>query len=135
MKAIVVGCGRLGAILAWRMVEQGLEVVVLDPDPGAFHRLSDPARVRGIAGNGTHLQVLREAGAEECAVFAAVTNSNPINIAAALVARKHFKVPKVLVRVSDPERVGLYEQEGFHVVCPTDSAAKAALALVASEQV
>jgi trk system potassium uptake protein TrkA len=129
MRAIVVGCGRLGSALARRMAEDGHDVTVLDPNPAAFQRLAHHGGVRQIAGSGTHVHVLEEAGVSGCETFAAVTSSNPVNLAAGLIARKHFHVPKVIVRVSDPERVALYEREGLLVVCPTESAARRAIEL------
>ncbi len=123
MKVIIIGCGRVGAELAKGFAKANHEVVVIDLNPDAFDRLGNNFTGKTLLGSGSDLEVLEEAGVRECDALAAVTNSNPVNIAAALIAKKHFGVPKVIARISDPHRVALYESIGIHVICPTAVAA------------
>ncbi|MEW5958377.1 MAG: NAD-binding protein, partial [Chloroflexota bacterium] len=39
MNIIIIGCGRLGAELAFELYRQGHQVAVVDQDPAAFNNL------------------------------------------------------------------------------------------------
>ena len=41
MRIVVIGCGRVGALLANRLDKEGHRVTVLDRDQQAFRRLSE----------------------------------------------------------------------------------------------
>jgi trk system potassium uptake protein TrkA len=41
MKVMIIGCGRVGSVLANRLDEVGHQVVVLDRNQQAFRRLSE----------------------------------------------------------------------------------------------
>jgi trk system potassium uptake protein TrkA len=127
-RVIVVGCGRLGSVLAGRLGEAGREVVVIDREPDAFERL--PREFSGIPlpGDATEPSVLREAGVEGAACLLAVTEDDTVNLLVAEVARTIFQVPRVLVRVFDPARERVYRDAGLETVSPTELAAAAFLA-------
>ena len=67
MKAVVVGCGRLGAELAYRLYQRGHEVAVVDLDEKAFSRLPDDFEGRFSEGDALNRDVLRRAGIEKAA--------------------------------------------------------------------
>jgi trk system potassium uptake protein TrkA len=119
MKAVVMGCGRVGARVAGTLDHMGHRVTVIDTDSRAFRRL--PADFGGdtIIGTGIDEDVLRTAGIEDADVFIAVTNGDNRNIMAAQVARKIFRVPEVVVRIYDPAREDIYRRLGFNTICPT----------------
>lgn len=130
MRVIIIGCGRVGMELAKELDKAKHEVVVIDRNPDAFDRLGNNFTGKTLLGSGSDVEVLEEAGARQCDALAAVTDSNPVNIAAALIAKKHFGVPKVIARISDPRRVALYESVGIHVICPTAVAAAEAQRII-----
>ena len=63
MKTVIVGCGRVGSVLADAFDRAGHQVIILDLQTTAFDRL--PATFRGAAvrGDGTDEDTLRRAGA------------------------------------------------------------------------
>jgi trk system potassium uptake protein TrkA len=124
---VVVGCGRLGALLAGRLSEAGCGVVVVDRSETAFERLDREFSGTTLAGDATELAVLREAGMEAAQCVLASTEDDNVNLLVAEVARTYFRVPRVLVRVFDPWREALYEDGGLEAISPTRLAAAAFL--------
>ncbi len=119
MKAVIMGCGRVGARVAALLDNTGNTVTVVDTDSRAFRRL--PASFGGetIIGTGIDEDVLRRAGIETADAFIAVTNGDNRNIMAAQVARLIFSVPEVVCRIYDPVREDTYRRLGLSTVCPT----------------
>ena len=108
MKILIIGCGRQGAELAKNLCLDASEVTVVDNDPSAFGRLGPSFRGRIIQGDGLDRDVLVQAGIEMTDGVAAVTASDEINIVAARLARQVFRVPRVVARVHDPLKAGIY---------------------------
>lgn len=123
MYIIIVGCGRLGAQLATKLSEEGHDVAVVDRSSSNLARLSDEFNGATITGVGFDIEVLKSAGIERADGFAAVSDSDNMNIMAAQVAKTIFKVPMVIARVFDPVKGETYRALGLETVCPTTSAA------------
>ncbi|MBW3632084.1 MAG: TrkA family potassium uptake protein [Chloroflexi bacterium] len=119
MKAVIMGCGRVGARIAGLLDQSGNMVSVIDTDSRAFRRL--PAGFGGetVIGTGIDEDVLRRAGIEDADAFIAVTNGDNRNIMASQVARLIFEVPEVVCRIYDPVREDTYRRLGLTTVCPT----------------
>lgn len=116
MKIVVVGCGRVGTSLATALDQQGHEVVVIDKDPGAFHRLPNSWGGRTLTGFGFDRDLLIEAGADEADALAAVTSGDNSNILTARIARETYKIPNVVARIYDPRRAEIYQRLGIPTV-------------------
>lgn len=119
MNVIVVGCGRVGAELAYRLYQKGSQVVVLDIEPTAFNNLPPDFRGRTVEGEGLSEDVLHRAEIERADGLAAVTNSDPVNAVVAHVAHTVYHVPKVVVRNYDSRWESLHEIFGLPVVSST----------------
>lgn len=119
MKIVILGCGRVGALLATMMDRDGHAVSVIDQSSEAFQRL--PAEFRGNVhiGNGVDEDVLLRADIKEADAFIAVTNGDNRNIMASQIAREIFKVKKVVCRIYDPIREETYREMGLETYCPT----------------
>ena len=119
MNFLVVGCGRVGAELSYRLFKSGHQVVVVDSDRAAFNRLSPDFRGRTLEGEGLAENVLERAGIKDADGLAAVTNSDTLNAAVAHTARAIFKVPIVVVRNYDPALRPVIEAFGLQTVSST----------------
>lgn len=119
MYVIIAGCGRVGSELAKLLSQEGHNVVVIDRDRKSFARLGQTFNGVTLVGNGFDVELLKEAGIERSDAFCAVTNGDNTNIMAAQVAKKIFKVPKVIARIYDPERAHIYHKLGLDVVSGT----------------
>jgi len=119
MKAVIMGCGRVGAQLADMLDAEGHEVTVLDIDALSFKRLSSTFGGTALIGNGIDQEALKRAGIERADVFVAVTQGDNRNIMAAQVAKHIFNVPRVICRIYDPLRQEIYEMLGIEALSPT----------------
>jgi trk system potassium uptake protein TrkA len=119
MKAVIMGCGRVGARVASLLDHTGNDVTVIDIDSRAFLRLPTTFGGDTIIGTGIDEDVLRRAGIEDADAFIAVSNGDNRNIMAAQVARLIFDVPEVVCRIYDPVREDTYRRLGLTTVCPT----------------
>jgi len=122
MKAIVIGCGRVGSTVAQQLQGSGWEVTVLDENEDALGRLGESWTGEFLVGHGMDLQLLKEAGIEEADAVVVTTSGDNTNIVIAQAAQKHFEVPTVVVRVLDPARAQFYATRGLRIVCPTSAA-------------
>jgi len=118
-KAIIVGCGRVGSMVAQSLAEKGWQVAVIDRNPDAFRRLPEDFPGKKIVGIGIDLEALKEAGIEEADVLLALTNGDNTNAMVAQMARDIFKVPFILARINDPLRADTYLELGIPTVCQT----------------
>jgi len=119
MNVIILGCGRLGAELAYRLYQKGYHVSIIDLLPEAFDNLHPDFRGRTITGEGLSQDVLHRAGEEEADGLAAVTNSDTFNAVAAHVALSVYHVPRAVVRNYDPRWRSLHEAFGLQVISST----------------
>jgi trk system potassium uptake protein TrkA len=123
MYAVIVGCGRVGTLLAQSLEADGHQVAVVDKNPQAFRRLVPGFRGRTVAGVGFDRDTLGDAGIERADAFAAVTSGDNSNFIAAMVARDTFHVPTVVARISDPQREQIYQRLGIRTLGATAWAA------------
>jgi trk system potassium uptake protein TrkA len=119
MKAIIMGCGRVGEQLARLMADEGHQVTVIDSDPNALERLGPDFKGEKIVGVGFDRNVLLRAGIEQADAFAATSSSDNANIIAARIARNIFQVPRVIARLYDPRRAGIYRRLGLLTISST----------------
>ena len=123
MKAIIVGCGRVGSTLARMFAESGADVTIIDLTSDSFRRLGKKFRGARVVGTGTDMAVLERAGIKESDVFVAVTDGDNRNLMATQIAKTVFDVPLVMTRVYDPARADAYREMGIHTLCTTSIAA------------
>jgi trk system potassium uptake protein TrkA len=119
MKIVIIGCGRVGSLLARRFVEQGHKVSVVDKERMAFQRLGDSFAGKTVLGLGFDEDVLKKAGIQEADVFVAITGGDNSNLMAAQIAKDKYNIRKVIVRVKDPLRAEVYKEMGLQTFCST----------------
>ena len=119
MRAVIMGCGRVGSELTLQLTRAGHEVVIIDKKPEAFDRLPPGFNARTIIGLGFDRDVLEDAGIKEADAFIAVSNGDNSNIVSARVALEHYHVPKVIARIFDPRRAEIYERLNIPTVATT----------------
>lgn len=130
MNIVICGAGEVGRHAAEVLGANGNNITVLDQDPDRLDKLRDVLDVRFLRGNGTHGDVLLEAGCNMSDLFIATTNQDEINLLAASIA-KGMGAGKTVARVHHRaffERRGL-EYDRYlgidHLVCPEYSTALA----------
>lgn len=116
MKAVIIGCGRLGAELANRLFLRGHEVSVVDQNENAFTKLPATFVGRFNEGDAMNRDVLHRAGMEYADTVAVVTDSDVLNGVVGYLARSLYNVPSVVVRNHDPRYRPILEAYGLQVV-------------------
>jgi len=119
VKALVIGCGRVGASVALELQREGWDVTVVDENEDALSRLGEGWPGTFIVGHGIDVDLLRDAGIEDADAVVVATSGDNTNLIIAQVAQKRFGVRCVVVRVLDPARAKFYAERGLDVVCPT----------------
>jgi trk system potassium uptake protein TrkA len=122
MKALVIGCGRVGSTVAKRLAAEGWVVTAIDEKEAALSRLGEDWRGGFIVGHGMDTDVLREAGIEDADVVVVSTDGDNTNLVIGQVAQKRFGIECTVVRVLDPARADFYAERGMRTVCPTSTA-------------
>jgi trk system potassium uptake protein TrkA len=122
VKAIVIGCGRVGSNIARELHSVGWEVTAVDEREDALARLGENWPGRFVVGHGMDVDVLREAGIEDADAVVVSTDGDNTNLVIGQVAQKRFANQCVVVRVLDPARAAFYEERGLRTVCPTSTA-------------
>ncbi|MCB2186417.1 MAG: TrkA family potassium uptake protein [Deltaproteobacteria bacterium] len=130
---VVVGCGRLGSLLANHLSRRGHDVVVIDRRPAAFANLSAEFSGFQVLGDAVEPGTLRQAGTEKADCLLAVAEEDNVNLMVAQVAEQVFGVRTILARVNDPARESAFRHLGVATVNPTLLTAEALLSQVAAE--
>jgi trk system potassium uptake protein TrkA len=122
VKAIVIGCGRVGSSVALQLDREGWDVTAIDEKEEALTRLGEHWSGGFLVGHGMDVSVLREAGIEDADAIVVATDGDNTNIVIGQVAQKRFDNQCVVVRVLDPARARFYREHGLRTVCPTETA-------------
>jgi trk system potassium uptake protein TrkA len=118
MKAVVVGCGRVGSAVALDLASEGWEVTCIDENEAALSRLG-AWRGGFIVGHGMDLDVLKDAGVEDASAVVVATDGDNSNLVIGQVIQRRWDPICVVVRVQDPARAQFYADRGLQTVCPT----------------
>ena len=116
---MIVGCGRVGSQLALLLSAEGHNVTIIDKNTESFKRLGNAFNGVASAGNGFDEKLLKELKIEKQDAFVAVTSGDNTNLMASQIAKKIFKVPRVIARVYDPKRADIYKHLGLDVISGT----------------
>jgi len=122
VKALIIGCGRVGSTIALQLHKEGWEVTVIDENEDALSRLGENWPGTFLVGHGMDTDVLREAGIEEMDALVASTDGDNTNIVIGQVAQKRFGVGCVVARILDPARADFFAARGLRTVSPTKTA-------------
>jgi len=122
MKALVIGCGRVGSSIALQLQQEEWDVTVVDESEDALSRLGENWPGTFIVGHGMDVDVLRAAGIEDAIAVVVATDGDNTNIVIGQVAQKRFGIDCVVVRILDPARADFYSERGLRTVCPTKTA-------------
>ena len=132
MKALVIGCGRVGSAVALELDRLGWDVTAIDEKEDALQRLGEHWSGGFVVGHGMDIDVLREAGIEEADAAVVSTDGDNTNLVIGQLAQKRFDIEMTVVRVLDPYRAALYRDLGLRTVSPTSTAIETLTATVQS---
>ncbi|MGB9608686.1 MAG: potassium channel family protein [bacterium] len=120
MYIIIVGGGKVGFNLTKVLLRDGYEVILVEKDK---QRWSFLERVLGEAvfwGDGCEMRVLEELGCSRADVVVAVTGHDEDNLTICQMAKRKFKVPRVIARVNMPQNEEILKALGVDdTICGT----------------
>ena len=125
MKTVIVGCGRVGSVLADAFDQAGHQVIVVDTSTSAFDRLPGSFRGSAIRGDGTDEDTLRRAGADSADLFMSMTEGDNRNVMSAQLAIEALGARQVIAKINDPLRAAAYADLGIATLCRTNLMAAA----------
>jgi trk system potassium uptake protein TrkA len=120
MNFVVIGCGRVGSELAYKLFTSGHQVVVVDSRKESFNRLPGDFRGRTIEGMALAKDTLDRANLENCDGVAVVTNMDTLNAVVGHTIRTYYpSVKQVVVRNYDPAMRKMLETFNLQMVSST----------------
>jgi len=119
VRIVILGCGRLGARAAAAFLARGDEVVLVDADDEKLRNAPESPRLTAVQGDVQDDQALDRAFVQPADVCLVATGRDPLNILLAQKVKTRQSVPRVLLRIFDPELAGVYRTLGLEVICPT----------------
>jgi len=102
MYVVVAGGGHMGTHLVSRLVAEGHETILIDPDKNVTERVFNELGVVALHGSATDITVLEQAGLKRADAAVAMTGRDEANLAFCLLAR-YLGVPRVLARMLSPQ--------------------------------
>ncbi len=123
MYVIIIGCGRVGSVLATLLSEQGNNIVIIDTNEERLLRLGPEFTGQTIVRDGTDIAILEEAKIQEADALVAATGDDNSNLMSAQIAKNIFQVERVLVRIKDPNKLDVYKEYDLEAVSATTLAA------------
>jgi len=102
MRIIIAGAGDVGKHLAKLLAYENQDIVVIDLNQERLRQLGSQLDVSTIRGNSTSFRVLRDANVADADLLIAVTESEEVNLATAMIA-KQLGARRTVARISNEE--------------------------------
>ena len=121
MKSIIIGGGKLGYYLLKTLRERNHQVTLIERDRNTCDEIAGDIDADIIFGDGTDLDVLKDAGIEEAEVVAAVTGTDEENLVICQIAKFNFNIDKTIASINNPKNINMFKALGVgRTVCSTE---------------
>ncbi len=128
MRIAIAGAGVIGRSVARELLENGHKVLLIERDLDKYEPHTVPDADWFLA-DACELTSLEECGLQTCDVVITATGDDKVNLAAALLAKAEFAVPRVVARVNESQNERL-----FTASWGVDVAVSTPLAIVAATE-
>ena len=125
MKIVIVGAGQVGGTLAENLVGENNEITLIDSNSERLRELQDKMDLQVVNGQGSHPEVLAQAGAEDAEMVIAVTSDDETNMIACQVCYTLFNTATKIARIRSSKilkfQEKLFQKENIpvdHVIAP-----------------
>ena len=102
MKIIIAGCGKIGTSVLASLAAEGHDVTAVDKKSEVITELTNVYDVMGVCGNAADCDTLIEAGAADCGLYVAMTESDELNMLSCFLAKK-MGAQNTIARIRNPE--------------------------------
>lgn len=99
MKIVIIGAGQVGSTLAENLASEANDITLIDLDEHSLNELRDRLDIRIVHGQGSHPEVLEQAGIEDADMLVAVTTHDEVNMVACQIAHSLYKTPQKIARI------------------------------------
>ncbi len=124
MRTTILGTSRIAIATVRQLIERGHEVVLIEQNRERLDDLADTLDCGMIHGDGTLPQTLQDAFGDGAEAFFALTNTDNVNILAAVVARS-VGFPRVITQLTRTELQPIIDQLNLgETITPHESAAQ-----------
>jgi trk system potassium uptake protein TrkA len=108
MYIIIIGAGKVGYHLGRLLMTQGHEVMIIEKDRAKVNLLSLDFHEAIMEGDGSTVEVLREAGTNRADVVVAATGNDEDNLVTCQITKLVFLKPRTIARVNNPRNEELF---------------------------
>jgi trk system potassium uptake protein len=113
MYIIVAGGGKVGFYLARELIAGGHEVLLIEKNAARCEMIAAELGNVVQRGNADEASVLGDAGTNRANVVVAVTGDDEDNLVICQVAKRRFKVPRVIARINNPKNERIFRLLGI----------------------
>src|SRR5215208_4772731 len=125
MRVGIAGAGAVGRSVARELLDDGHKVLLIERNPSHYEPHTVP-EAEWLLADACELASLEESGMQTCDVVIAATGDDKVNLAAALLAKTEFGVPRVVARVNEMRNEWLFTDAwGVDVAVSTPRAMEA----------
>ncbi|NQZ21280.1 MAG: Trk system potassium transporter TrkA [Colwellia sp.] len=125
MKIIIIGAGQVGGTLAENLVGERNDITLIDTNAEILHELQEKMDLQVVVGNGSHPDVLMQAGAEDAELVIAVSSDDATNMIACQICYSLFNTATKIARIRSAN-ILRYQKELFqpknipvdHIIAP-----------------
>lgn len=112
---IIVGCGKVGKELALEFSSAD-NVVVVDKNLKNLDSLGDDFNGKKIWADALDINTLDEAGVKEADAIFLLTGNDNLNLVVGKVAKRKYKIGKVVLQVNDAMKQRIFREEGLTII-------------------
>ena len=117
-KILIIGGFNKARSLANSLLTKGYQVTVVNKEYEACEKLAEIHKLNVIYGDGSKRFILEDAGAEDCQVAIALTESDETNLVVCEMCKQFFNIKKTVALLNDPSKTNFFYQMGIdRVVC------------------
>ena len=121
MRSIIIGGGKVGYNLLKTLKERGSDVTLVEINEEVCKKIADDINTDVICGDGTDIEVLKDAGIQRADIIAAVTGNDEENLVVCRIAKKGFNINKSIARINNPKNIEVFKALGVdQTVCSTE---------------
>ncbi len=112
---VIVGCSRTGRVLAEELSVTE-NVVVIDKNLKNLDFLRDDFNGKKIWADALDVNTLEKAGIKEADALFLLTGNDNLNLVVGKVAKRKYKIEKVILQVNDTMKKKIFGEEGLTII-------------------
>lgn len=112
MKLVLVGGDKVSYFLIRALVDKKHDITVIENRLEACERLNRDMEIKVFHGDGTQIEVQRQAGVDKADMLIALTGQDQNNLIACEVAKRAFHVPLTVSKVNNPKNRDIFVLKG-----------------------